>query len=518
MISGPVPYGIGPFMKREVRDEFTDEYETPHAADPGMLREMFDTAEAVETCRLNPTPKWRCSMILMTRATARDFRAAFLRCLTSRPRDPAPPVVVRFAGGTRTIACTTGDGAILTHDTATDERDDLLVLPADFLGKVEGGTDEGVRLDRLPKWRGVLHWHVGTKPRTLPVELLPPSSHHDLPQPPDFTPVSAKVLDALHECGRTAARESGRYTLSKIQVRGRAGQVVGTDGKAALQYGGFTLPFTDDVLVPAVPVFGLNFVTSGDVRIGRTSTHLVLAAGVWAVWLPTDTTGRYPDVAAILPRNPPTTVTIDERDAVALLLVLSGLPGGDDENRPVTLDADRTLTVRGRDDGTREMREVPLPRSIVSGPAVRIALDRRMLARLLLLGCTILKLIPDKPAVAEGDGIVFVAIGLDSTLVVLPAEAPRAGITALVPVPKLPATAHERSQPVPIPETNGHALRGDLADSLSLAEELRAALADAATKAARLVTALRQSKKEKKVLSAVLTNLKQLSLGIGGPQ
>ena len=69
-----------------------------------------------------------------------------------------------------------------------------------------------------------------------------------------------------------------------------------------------------------------------------------------------------------------------------------------------------------------------------------------------------------------------------------------------------------------IPETNGHALRGDLADPLPLAEELRAALADAATKAARLVTALRQSKKEKKALSAVLTNLKQLSLGIGGPQ
>ena len=505
-------------MKREVRDEFTDEYETPHAADPGMLREMFDTAEAVETCRLYPTPKWRCSMILMTRATARDFRAAFLRCLTSRPPDPAPPVVVRFAGGTRTIACTTGDGAILTHATPTDERDDLLVLPADFLAKVEGGTDEGVRLDRQPKGRGVLHWHVGTKPRTLPVELLPPGTHDDLPQPPAFTPVSAKVLDALHVCGRTAARESGRYTLSKIQVRGRAGQIVGTDGKAAVQYSGFTLPFADDVLVPAVPVFGLAFVTRSDVRIGRTSTHLVLTDGIWSVWLPTDITGRYPDVAAILPRNPPTTVTIDERDAVALLQVLSGLPGEGDENRPVTLDAGRTLTVRGRDNETGEMREMLLPRSTVSGTAVRIALDRRMLARLLLLRCYTLKLTPDKPAVADGDGIVFVAIGLDPTLVALPAEAPRARITALVPLPKLPPTAHERSQPVPIPETNGHALRGDLADPQLLAEELRAALADAASKAARLATALRQSKKEKKALSAVLTNLKQLNLGMGGLQ
>ena len=64
------------------------------------------------------------------------------------------------------------------------------------------------------------------------------------------------------------------------------------------------------------------------------------------------------------------------------------------------------------------------------------------------------------------------------------------------------------------PETNGHAVpRGDPTDPLEAAEELRAALADAASKAARLVAVLRQTKKEKKVLSAVLTNLKQLNLG-----
>ena len=69
------------------------------------------------------------------------------------------------------------------------------------------------------------------------------------------------------------------------------------------------------------------------------------------------------------------------------------------------------------------------------------------------------------------------------------------------------------------PETNGHTPpRGDPGDPLDLAEDLRAALADAAAKAARLVAALRQSKKEKRALSAVLTNLKQLNLGAGGPR
>lgn len=64
------------------------------------------------------------------------------------------------------------------------------------------------------------------------------------------------------------------------------------------------------------------------------------------------------------------------------------------------------------------------------------------------------------------------------------------------------------------PETNGHTPpRGDPTDPLELAEELRAALSDAAGVAARLVAALRQGKKEKKVLSALMTNLKQLNLG-----
>jgi len=67
------------------------------------------------------------------------------------------------------------------------------------------------------------------------------------------------------------------------------------------------------------------------------------------------------------------------------------------------------------------------------------------------------------------------------------------------------------------PETDGHTPpRGDPIDALALAEELRAALSDAASRAARLVAALRQGRREKKVLSAVLSNLKQLALTDGG--
>ncbi|MBA4192136.1 MAG: hypothetical protein C0467_29515, partial [Planctomycetaceae bacterium] len=79
-------------------------------------------------------------------------------------------------------------------------------------------------------------------------------------------------------------------------------------------------------------------------------------------------------------------------------------------------------------------------------------------------------------------------------------------------------TTPERSSLMKSPETNGHTPpRGDPPDPLEIAEELRAMLTDAATKATKLVAALRHTKKEKKALSSVLANLKQLNLGGGVP-
>jgi hypothetical protein len=449
-------------------------------------------------------------MTLFTRAVAQSFRLLFARCVSGRPRGPAPPVVVRIRGAIRTLAATTGEGVTLTHTApAPEEPDDLLVLPATVLAEVEGGTDEGVTLDREAGLRGAVRWHGGGQPRALPVELILPGRQHELPAAPALLPVPARLLAALHECGRTAARESGRFALSRVQIQGKAGRVVGTDGKVALLWRGFDFPFPDDVLVPALPVFGARpLARVTEVKIGRPATHLVVGAGPWSVWLPTDARGKYPDVAGVVPRAAPTTVVIDESDAAALLPVLPGLPGGDHELRPVTFDTDGGVHVRGRTEGgerSGETRDVPLARSTASGPAARAALDRRVLARALVLGCRKLNLTPDKPLVAEGDNITLVAAQLDPALIAPPAV----DVRELTHRP----TDSER-RPTMKPETNGHTPpRGDPGDPLELAEELRAALADAAAKAARLVAALRQGKKEKKVLSALMDNLKQLNLG-----
>ena len=334
-------------------------------------------------------------MILFTRVEARDFHALFARCMSGRPRGPAPPIVIRFVRGTRTLTCTTGDGVMLVHTVASDECDDLLVLPGSILVEVEGTSDEGVKLERLSKLRGAIHWYGGSKPCKLPVELLLPGKQHEVAALPPLTSVSAKLLPALHECGRSAARDSGRFALSKVQLQGRAGRVISTDGKVALLYNGFKFGFTDDFLVPALTVFGakpLSRVT--EVKIGRTETHLVNVAGPWSVWLPIETKSRYPDVAGVIPKHSPTTVEIDKQDAVELLKVLPTLPDNDTENRPITVDANGSVKIAGRDPNSSAIKEITLLRSRTTGSAACTTLDRRFLARALSLGCRRLKLTP----------------------------------------------------------------------------------------------------------------------------
>jgi hypothetical protein len=452
-------------------------------------------------------------MTPFTRLVAQQFRLLLSRCVSGRPRGPAPPVVVQVRGGMRTLWATAPGGVVLAHcSPAPKESDDLVVLPGSALEEVEGGTDERVVLDRASKLRGTLHWRVAGEPRSLPVELILPGRQHELPATPGMAPASGPLLAALFECGRTAAKESGRYALSKVQLQGQSGRAVGTDGKVALLWAGFTFGFAEDVLVPALPVFGSRpLARIVDVKLGRAAAHLVVGAGPWSVWLPTDTKAKYPDVAAVVPRQAPTTVRVDPSDAAALLLVLPGLPGGDHELRPVTLDAGALLRVRGRVEGGEpigETREVTLDRSTSSGPAIRVALDRRVLARAFGLGCRTVRLTPGKPAVFNGTDVTLVGAQLDPALVALP--------VATGPETPPPPTDTERRTVVK-PESNGHVPpRGDPADPLELAEELRAALSEAAGIAARLVAALRHGKKEKKVLSALMTNLKQLNLG-GSP-
>ena len=269
-------------------------------------------------------------------------------------------------------------------------------------------------------------------------------------------------------------------------------------------------------------MFGCRELTGQEVRVSRTPTHLVVAAGPWAVWLPVDAAGRYPDVAGVVPRPAGGSVAgIDGRDAAALLDALPGLPGAGDEDGPVTLELDGWVVVRARDGASGGVREVVMTRSPAAGPPIRVTVDRRALTRALSLGCHTLRLAGDgKPLVAEGDDKIFVCMCLDPGLVVEPDPAAIRTPTDDRAAPTPRPVTHERKPPMKTHESNGHPPSGrpdppptESPDPLAEAEALRSTLTDAAQRAARLVAVLRNRKKEQKALATVYTSLKSLNLG-----
>ncbi len=452
-------------------------------------------------------------MIQIPRGLCRAFPALARKCVSGRPRGPAPVVVCEAKGGTLTVWAKTDD-AVLVYTAPTECGDELLIVPMATLVAVAGPGSEAVELCVGPKLKGEARFTGRGVPKAHPFEAILPGKQHRLPDlPDDGHTVPTAFLTALYECGRTTAKDATRFALTRVQIKGKAGQVLATDGRTAFIRGGFSFPFADDLLVPALPVFGARELAGErSVRIGRTTTHLVVEAGPWRVFLPVDKTGRYPDVAGVVPRNAPTTVVIDDRDATELLEKLGGLPGGEADHRPVTLAVDvEVIVVRAGDTKADTVKEVRQRRSTSTGSSARVAIDRRVVARALVLGCRRVRLTPDKPVVFEGENTTLLTVTLDPAL----------AVGATPDAPDTNTNPHTTEKEIAVKsETNGHPPNGRHdppdADPLLLAEEMRAALGDTLAAASRLVAALKHQKKEKKALTQVWSSLKALNLGPGG--
>ncbi|QEL16713.1 hypothetical protein [Limnoglobus roseus] len=325
----------------------------------------------------------------------------------------------------------------------------------------------------------------------------------------------AAFAAALHEAGRTTSRESNRFALSHVQVRGDTGDVVASDGVTAYWRTGFPLPFPDTVLVPAVPLFGAAaWAKAATVGVGRAKDHLVVRAGPWTAFLTIDALGRFPDVAAVVPRAlTPTTLDLDPRDAILLAEGLPALPGSRDDKRPVTLDLapGRLAVVRGRDDASGDTAELVLPQSNVTNGPSRVAVNRAFLLRAVALGCSTIRVVGEgQPVVACGDGLTWMAANLPPDAIVAAA----APVVAVGPPNPHPRPASENRSPMTLPAPNGPARDpADPGDALAEAEALRSLLFEATQAASRLVAMLKARKKEQRALASVDSSLKSLNLG-----
>jgi hypothetical protein len=447
-------------------------------------------------------------VIVLPPGLPRRFAAAAARCVSGKPAGPPPDVVLRVSANTLTATARMPNGVVVQFAADADGADALLVVPFGVLTAVAAAR--GAVEVRCTRGRSAeARWADATGPRAHPFTALKPGRPHDpLPDIPEWVPCPPGLLAALHACGQATARSgsSPRFALDRLCLAGAGQRVVGSDGKVALLAGPYPLPFADDRLVPAVPVFGCPEVSSQTaVSVGIAEKTVAVQAGPWAVRLPV-LPGRFPDVAAVIPKSRPTVGGIDEGDARELMARLPTLPSTDDPSRAVTLVLSGGVSVLASD-GERTERVI-LTRSPTAGPAVRVALDRSILSRALKLGCLTAKVwAADKPVVFEGTGLQLVAATLGDDSVV---RDPVAAVTP-APAPSPDPTPRDRRTTVKPEPVRPHP-PPDSPDPLALAEQLRQSLADAHAAAARLVTALKGRKREQKALSQVYASLKSLHL------
>ena len=469
-------------------------------------------------------------MIELTRGLVRSFRTVLRRSLMEQePRRPWPLVLCKAGDGGLTLQAVQMEMALRYHQHGPRPTD-VIAFQAGVLAKFEGRTDAPVALENVAEGKGRARWDDGGVPCHLDFDTVKPDSAPPLPDPPaKWTPMTSELLRALDEASRTAARESVRYALSCIQLRGQRGEVVGTDGGQLLVQGGFPFPWSEDLLVRRVSAFGCRELADyAEVRIGRAQNHVAVCAGPWTLLLAVDANGRFPDTQSILPRMPgvPSRLVLDEEDALFLASALPKLPGAGDFNAPITLDLDKPPSVRARAEGSNQVTEVPLARSTMSGPRVRLCTQRRLLHRMLTLGFRELVVAsPDVPLVCRDERRTYLWMPLDKKL----ALPPGADVLRIGPGESLAPIASARPPDkeiltMPVPPTNGQPPevnrvrdpqleKWDIEDVIAETEALRSVLQDANMRTVRLLAALKHQRRQSRAVRAAMQSLQQLRLG-----
>lgn len=319
-------------------------------------------------------------MIQLPRSFVRQLRSALRRSF-SRVISP-----IMFSSGADGLSIRCQQEGIAVAYQSNQQGSDQFVLPAQALSDLEGKSHDLVNLE-VEGTKIVASWQDSGVPRVVEYEMgkadaLP------FPSPPArFTTQDAGLRKALDDAMQSAAHDTVRFALNKIQIRGSSGVIAATDGHQLLWQNGYQFPFKDDVLVPRTNVFGCREL-EGEVSIGKTKTHLCLRVGPWTIFLLIDDQGRFPRYESIIPSNTTnaTSLRFTMEDSAFLTKALPRLPGNDGDHSAVTLDLNGEAVVRARGEDQDHSTDVVLSRATVSGNPVRYAIGREHLALALDLG------------------------------------------------------------------------------------------------------------------------------------
>lgn len=492
-------------------------------------------------------------MIQITRSIARQFRAVLRRSAPSgSPRSVRPALVLQAGNDGLRIRSGYADVAVELHQRGAHSSA-MLALSSAALDDFEGKQDSNVTLIQKAPSTVEARWEDGGVPQCREYAAIHADRLSAFPaEPRRFTPFDASFLKAFDAAAQTASRNHVRIAFSRLQLRGESGEIIGTDGRHLLIQRGFSFPWKESILVPALGVFGISeFCNAGVVAVGKTDTHICIRVGPWKWFLQIDKASSFPRIDQVIPKRSRngTDFHTDPQDAAFLLQALPELLGHEQENADITIDLNGNIAIRGKDEKNGSVTELVLSRSKATGPPIRLVANRQFLLNAARMGLGDFHVVkPSAPVVARDRNRIYVFVPLNEEEAIPPTKnavyinsagpieepqqqpsSPRRTRTMPSPQPNGPVveqpTHPRKPKIVPSPQPNGHAngahdvpTRGErpvaIADLIAEAEELRTVLADAQSRVARLLSSLKMRRRDSRVMQQAVQSLKQLKLGI----
>jgi hypothetical protein len=470
-------------------------------------------------------------MYVFTRAQLRQFRAVVRRSKIGRSARFNPQLIIAALGDRYALQAVYETVTIQLSVTSTCARD-RFVLPLEVLQACEGNSDDQVTIRQTANDRISVEWIDQRIPQVLEYDRLPADDIPPFPVlPNELSTNSHTFWSALKDAIGSAEKERTRYALDCLQLRGQAGQIVATDGQQALVQAGFTFPWTEDVLIPAVNVLGCQELTQGQQRIsiGRTADWATLVLGAWTIAIKIEKDAHFPKVQSTIPTTAATRsrLNLTPEDAQFLLASLSKLPSEDQCNWPVTVELNGHVAVRGKSVGGAPATELVLSHSRLHGEPVRWQTNRKLLARAIGMGFRDVCLTdPESPALCDDGQRQFVWALLNSKDAI-PArtdavriESPPVFETAPVSRPTT-VRSHHRRMALPPPTREADSDQSLLkeppgADTLALStliedvEVLQVNLGGALAKSAALITGLKRQLGYTQLMRATVQSLQTL--------
>ncbi len=307
-------------------------------------------------------------MITITRLLARQVKSIG-RDLFAAKKHSLPTVQITSGSeGLRLAGCDGERGFEYRHSAPQPECQ--IRVPFELFRELAASKPLPITLAPAKRGSGVLAtWQEGQTSMAQQFDLEHSREMMELLPPETFAENPPSLLRTLHDAMQTVAKDAFRYATDTVQLRGKEGSVVATNGHQLLVQKGILLNWEEDLVCHAPTVLASPELPQDQpVFVGKSEKYVAVRTGLWTFQLAIEKDRRYPDVDHTIwsTSQASTTLELSPEDAKVLSEHLPELRGREDDTQPITLDLAQNIAIRAGDSTGEPLDAAPL-RQLRSG-------------------------------------------------------------------------------------------------------------------------------------------------------